>query len=104
MNEIPAITKTVLGNSSVQLLPGGELSIKNAEKLKKALLEAFEEYSELTVQLSQTVRIDITALQLLFSLKKLSLKSGKRLELDFEDEDYLAGVLEHSGFDKLLAG
>ena len=68
--------------SGAVLKISGSVDIAAAQELHTALATYAERESQLTLDLSEVDRCDVTALQLLCSLRKTARKAGKPLRFD----------------------
>lgn len=73
-----------------------ELSIQFAEKIHKELSKNLAENKKIDISVSNTNNIDLTFVQLLYSLKKSAIASEKtvlfHLQMDKESEQLLANA------------
>jgi anti-anti-sigma regulatory factor len=93
-----SITNTPIGNQSVKTLIEGDLVVTESEELKEALLNLFDTYESIELELKNIGRLDISALQLLVALSNSSKEKAKVLNCSFEESAYVERVLENSGF------
>ncbi|MBU0633219.1 STAS domain-containing protein [bacterium] len=66
--------------SILRVHPQGDLTIYQVEELKKELLTAFSGAEEISVDLSDTEKIDTAGFQLLVSLQKSCAETGKKFD------------------------
>jgi anti-anti-sigma factor len=78
----------------------GEFSIAYAEKVKEKLLEVIEQYDRIDVKIQNLENFDLSAVQLLVSLRK-SLPVDK-IKLTLVLREDLKPILEHAGFKDIL--
>jgi anti-anti-sigma factor len=85
---------------SAEIFIEGEFSISYAEKVRDKLMEAMEQYDRIDVKVQNLENFDLSAIQLLVSLRK-SLPADKiKITLVLGDE--LKPILEHAGLNDIL--
>ena len=85
---------------SAEVFIEGEFSIGNAERVKDKLLEVMEQYDKIDVKVQNLENIDLSAIQLLLSLRK-SLPIDKfRLTVVLRED--FKPIIEHAGFNDIL--
>jgi len=76
----------------------GELTIQNAETLKQALIDALGKVQLCRLELNSLTRIDLAAIQLLYTAYKSAEEAGKTIELtDGPSDEFKKGV-ETAGY------
>jgi anti-anti-sigma factor len=78
----------------------GEFSIGFAERVKEKLLEVMEQYDKIDVKVQNLENLDLSAIQLLVSLRK-SLPTDKFKLILVLRED-LKPIIEHAGLHDIL--
>jgi anti-anti-sigma factor len=78
----------------------GEFTIGYAEKVKEKLLEVMEQYNRIELKVRNLENFDLSAMQLLVSLRK-SLPADK-IKLTLVLHDDLKPILEHAGLMDIL--
>ena len=84
----------------VEVFIEGEFSIGYTERVKDKLLEIMEQYDKIDVKVQNLENIDLSAIQILLSLKK-SLPSDK-FKLTVVLRDDLKPIIEHAGLNDIL--
>lgn len=84
--------------SAGTLLLSGSLTIQNAIPLKEALLRAVGEVSQLTINLEQVEKLDLTALQLLCVTQRALLEQGKNVTREGSIPEVVSRIVQESGF------
>ncbi|MCK5823175.1 MAG: STAS domain-containing protein [Bacteroidales bacterium] len=90
--------KNKISNIEIQ----GNLTIKNSDSLKKKLIESEEKYNELNITLKDIEKIDVSAIQLFYSLKKNCNEKNKKIIFNTHFSDEISELLKHSGLDKIF--
>lgn len=90
------------GKSAVKVVIEGDLSIRNAQNLKEPLEAAFNKYDLFEVELQNITALDITSIQLMYSLKKAVRAKSKTMNLTLNVSEEIQNVLEYSGLTKIL--
>jgi anti-anti-sigma factor len=70
-----------MDTSILRVCPLEDFTIYNVEELTRELLKSLATTQEVSVDLSQTEKIDTAGFQLLVSLKKNCLESGKKFDV-----------------------
>lgn len=78
----------------------GDFTIGYAEKVKDRLLDIMEQYERIEVKVQNLENIDLSAIQLLISLRK-SMPVGK-VKITLLLRDDLKPILEHAGLKDIL--
>ncbi|MEO5339160.1 MAG: STAS domain-containing protein [Magnetococcus sp. MYC-9] len=84
--------------TSGTLMLSGSLTIQQAMPLKELLLRAVGEVNQLTINMEQVERLDLTALQLLCAAHRDLLKSGKQCVRQGTLPDALQRAVREAGF------
>lgn len=90
--------KTNISNIEIQ----GNLTINNSESIKKKLIEAINNFNELNITLKDIEKIDVSAIQLFYSLKKICNEKNKKIIFNTRFSDEISELLKHSGLDKIF--
>ncbi|MBF0399887.1 MAG: STAS domain-containing protein [Magnetococcales bacterium] len=80
------------------LVLSGALTIQQALPLKELLLRAGGEVKNLTINLEQVERVDLTALQLLCAAHRDWIKRGKHCTLQGNIPEIFRRVVQEAGF------
>jgi anti-anti-sigma factor len=76
----------------------GELTIERAVELKEALSKSLDEVSQLVLNLEKTAKVDLSALQLLCSAHRTSIRLNKHLSLAGNLSEPFERTVEEAGF------
>ena len=76
----------------------GELTIQKAESLKQALMGALDKMQVFRLDLNSLTRIDLAAIQLLYSAHKSAEAAGKTIELADGANDLFKNGVEAAGY------
>jgi anti-anti-sigma factor len=87
-------------DKTVEVIIEGEFTIGYAEKVRDKLLSLIEQYDRIEVRVQNLENIDLSAIQILISLRK-SLPAGK-IKLTLLLKDDLKPILEHAGLKGIL--
>jgi anti-anti-sigma factor len=85
---------------SAEILIEGDFSIAYAEKVKEKLQDVLEQYDKIEVKIQNLENIDLSAIQLLISLRKSMPADKFKLTLILRDD--LKPLLEHAGFKDII--
>ncbi len=85
-------------NSTGLLTLSGDLTIHNAIELKESFSNALEQAQQLQLNLEEVEHMDLTSLQMLFSLSQTLKKQGKSLSLSGPLPQALREVVQQAGF------
>ena len=102
MSDFKLIQTSDKKNNAVNLQILGNLTIKNSDSLKKKLIESENKYNELNITLKDIERIDISVMQLFYSLKKICYEKNKKIIFSTHFSDEISELLKHSGLDKIF--
>ena len=99
-----SISITVVSDSDtyIRLLLEGQLTIKNAGRIKKELTAALHHSENIELVFKNVLRIDLAILQLIIALQKSAAQLQKNLTLDIELTSSTQAVIRNSGLEKLL--
>lgn len=86
------------GGNEQSLVLEGDLSIRNSPSILKALQGAKLEAETNIISLKNVEKLDITTLQLLWSLKKKIEGAGKKLVFDAELSADIRRLMANTGF------
>lgn len=90
--------KNKISNIEIQ----GNLTINNSESIKKKLIEALNNFNELNITLKNINKIDISIIQLFYSLNKICNEKNKKIIFGTYFSDEISELLKHSGLDKIF--
>jgi len=76
----------------------GELTIQNAKSLKQALMDALDKLQVCRLDLNSLTRIDLAAIQLLYSAHKSAEGASKTIELTDGPNDIFKKGVEAAGY------
>lgn len=76
----------------------GELSIYNAEEIKKKLISAVNKHKNINVTLKNIENLDLAGIQLLYSCSKTCSKLNKKVTFNIELPRDIETIIENSGF------
>jgi anti-anti-sigma factor len=87
-------------DKTAEIFIEGEFSIGFAERVKDKLLEVLEQYDRIDIKVQNLENLDLSAIQLLVSIKK-SLPADKvRLTIVLRED--LKPIIEHAGLHDIL--
>ena len=76
----------------------GDVTIQQVAELKQALVEAIENASRLTVDVSSATAVDVAGVQLLCACHRFTTASGKQMSLRLGNNKRFADFLRETGF------
>jgi anti-anti-sigma factor len=85
---------------SAEIIIEGEFSISCAEKVRDKLMEAMDQYDRIDLKVQNLENFDLSAIQLLVSLRKSIPADKIKITLVLRDE--LKPILEHAGLNDIL--
>jgi len=97
-----SITTTSPHPGTSRVLLEGQLVIRNATTIKRALSAAFTGSQHIILVLKNIIQIDLAVAQLLIALQKSAVRPEKTVSFDVELNDYIKSVMAHAGFGSLL--
>ncbi|MBE9468751.1 MAG: STAS domain-containing protein [Bacteroidetes bacterium] len=97
MPDFKLIKKTNKKNKSVNIQLQGNLTINNSNNIKNELIEALDNFNELTIAIKDVDAIDISVVQLIVSLNQTCKKKNKKINLSTCFSNETTELLEHSG-------
>jgi len=86
----------------VTLQVDGDVHAQHAKEFKKELSTFLSHPENLQIRLDGVTMLDVTAVQLLYTLKKAMKSSGHEVKISFPADQGVRGLLEKSGFTKIL--
>lgn len=75
-----------------------DMTINHISELKQQFVEAFDQAEKVTVDVSNTLAIDVAGLQLLCACHRFSIAKGKTMCLQVNQNDRFTDFLEEVGF------
>ncbi len=90
------------GESKVSIILENELTIFSIESMKDKIIESVMKYDQIEFALKNVNNIDITFIQLLYSIKKTAEELNKKVSFDVELSDDIKSLLNHSDLSKVL--
>lgn len=97
-----SITALSTSTTNTQVLFEGQLIIKNAQVIKKALLSALNNSQTIEIILRNIIKLDLAVLQLLIALQESAVRLEKKLSFEIDLNDSIRSVLHNSGFKKIF--
>ncbi|MBI9052529.1 MAG: hypothetical protein JEY96_01845 [Bacteroidales bacterium] len=79
-----------------------DLTIYSIEDFKAKFIEAYNKYDVINIKLKNVNNVDLTFIQLLYSLKEDSKKTNKSISFDFEFPEDLELLLNNSDLSKVF--
>ncbi len=89
------------GASKAMLTLADELTYSNVVDLKDEVLKHFKKFDQLHIQ-GDITQIDLTGLQLLYSIKKSCLQAKKTVVISLKTNSEMEILLKRSGFNEFL--
>jgi anti-anti-sigma factor len=83
---------------------GGELTVRQARKLKAALLDAMQSCATIEVVLGSISKMDSSLLQVLCSAQRTAAGLQKRFAVYGSDQERFADLLRRTGFTRHTGG
>ncbi|OFX73852.1 MAG: hypothetical protein A2X12_10310 [Bacteroidetes bacterium GWE2_29_8] len=96
------ITENINNKQIVCIQLAGDLSIKNTQNIKENIIPVLNKYSIFEINLINVENIDLTFLQLLYSIKKKIEKDKKKIIFNTEIPDDMKMLIELSDFYEIL--
>ncbi len=81
---------------------GGDLVINHIDKMTKELREALPSPTDLRVEVADPQNIDMTFIQLVVALRRMTENAGKKFEVQTTLKDDLKELVQKAGLDKEL--
>lgn len=100
-NGIIEITKDNNGVSKATLKFENELTYTNVVNLKEEVIKHFHEFDQIHIH-ANLLQIDLTGIQLLYSVRNTCLKAKKQLTVSLKMNEELENLLVRSGFKELI--
>ena len=95
------ISKDKSGISKATLKLENELTYVNVVSLKEEVMRHLPEFDQIYIQ-ANLFQIDLTGIQLLYSIRKTCLAAKKQVVLSIKMNEELQNLLVRSGFNDLL--
>jgi len=102
MNKNILITASPVNDQVVNISIEGELTIRNANQLKAKLSEALTSYQNINLKVRNVNRGDLSVVQLFLSVARTARKLGKKVNVEFEQTEYIVSLMETSGMGKVF--
>lgn len=90
------------GNKKVVIILEHELTIFTIEKIKSKIIDAFHQYDFIDLNLKKVHNMDLTFVQLFYSLKVSAQKLNKKIVFKADMPDDLRSLFENSDLNKIL--
>ncbi|GAH69845.1 unnamed protein product [marine sediment metagenome] len=84
------------------LILNGDLSYKNSDSIKKEIISVVEQYNNIELQLENVEELDITCIQIFYSLKNTFSKAGKKITFKTSLPENLKAIIMNSGFNEIF--
>jgi len=82
------------------ILLEGNLTVSNIEPVKRTVLEALRRHQNIKIQLCNIEILDLSALQILYALRRAAKTESKIIHLDMHLSDELQTMVRQSGLDR----
>lgn len=79
-----------------------DFSLNNNEEIVTKLNKIVDNCKELTFNVKNIETIDLSAIQLIYSIKKTCAGKSKKINIQFEVSEEIKQLIKNSGFDDLL--
>lgn len=76
----------------------GDLTLQNAEKMKKALLKSLETAGQVTLKLDRVTSLDLSCLQLLCSAHRTAVRKNRPITLSISCPELFQRFVREAGF------
>ncbi|GAL87636.1 hypothetical protein MYP_4866 [Sporocytophaga myxococcoides] len=86
-----------------EIMLSGNLTVSNSESIYKKILSVIATSKKTTIHLNNIENIDLTMVQILYSLKRTILKEGKELTTIANLPKDLFLLMDKSGFKNILS-
>jgi anti-anti-sigma regulatory factor len=90
------------GVAMEEVVMEGELTLRHASAIRGALLKALHEYSVLRISVRHVTSIDLSCIQLLYSMMHTSAAMKKQVHLNFHLPTDLESLLIKAGFESFI--
>jgi ABC-type transporter Mla MlaB component len=90
--------------NSICIHLGGDLSLKGVTGLRSKLVEIKDQYNKVEMNVGDVTTLDLSAIQLLLSLKKTFQSLNKELQINFSLAPEMIDLVIKGGFEELLTG
>ena len=90
------------GESKVSIILENELTIFSVEAIKDNIIEAIKKYDMIEFVLKNISNMDLTFVQLFYSIKISAEKLNKKVSFDVELSDDIESLFENSDLNKAL--
>ena len=90
------------GENKVSIMLENELTIFSIENMKDKIIEAVKKYNIIEFKLNNISNMDLTFVQLFYSIKISTEKLNKKISFDVELSDDIESLFTNSGLNKVL--
>ncbi len=80
----------------------GQLTINSIEKISEKIKDQIKEVSKVSIDVKEVDNIDLTFIQLIYSIKNSGKKNGYQVAISMELPEDLKSLIINAGFGKLL--
>jgi anti-anti-sigma regulatory factor len=98
----PFLLDMTQDNDTVKLTFSGDLIINYIDAIKEEVEKSINYSKNLHIQLSNPTSVDITFVQIIFSLKKTFKNKGKSIQIKAELSDEISLLISNAGFKDLF--
>lgn len=88
-------------NNGIRIILSQNLTIQDAPELKILILDSLKN-SDVRIDIGSNLETDAAILQIIYSAVKTAEAMGRILIINFKTNEGFAGILELSGFNKVL--
>ncbi|MCR6641192.1 MAG: STAS domain-containing protein [Sporocytophaga sp.] len=89
--------------NNTEILLSGNLTVSNSESIYQKILGTVTTSKKISIHLNNIENIDLTLVQILYSVKRTILKEGKELTTTANLPKDLSLLLDRNGFKNLLS-
>ena len=90
------------GENKVSIMLENELTIFSIENMKDKIIEAVKKYDIIEFKLNNVSNMDLTFVQLFYSIKTFAERLNKKISFDVELPDDIESLFSNSGLNKVL--
>jgi anti-anti-sigma regulatory factor len=85
-----------------EVLMDGELTLRNVSTIQSKLLDALQNHQALQISVQNVTAIDLSCIQLLYSLIKTSIEMKKHVDINIQLPAEFECLLIKTGFESLI--
>jgi len=91
-----------VNDNAAKIIIEGDITLLNGEDIKNQVVEVLDKYHEIEIMIKNVENIDMFGIQLVYSIRKFALETGKMIKFDIKLTDAQQTLVNSAGFGDLV--